>query len=83
MGYSFGASYAQMYYNLNGQNINEISGSFGINMPIPGTGMIDASFILGQRGTTDFGLINEYFGRLLINLSIGDTWFKPIRKYFD
>jgi hypothetical protein len=45
--------------------------------------MIDASFILGQRGTTDFGLINEYFGRLLINLSIGDTWFKPIRKYFD
>ena len=83
MGYSFGAAYSQMYYNLNGQNINEVSGSFGVNMPIPGTGMIDAAITLGQRGTTDFGLINEYFGRLSINLSIGDTWFKPIRKYFD
>lgn len=83
LGYSFGLTYSNLYYNVNNTNISELSGSFGINIPIPGTGMIDMTFILGNRGTTDNGLINEYFGRYVVNMSIGDTWFKPIRKYFD
>lgn len=83
LGYSFGLTYSNLYYNVNNTNISELSGSFGINIPIPGTGMIDMTLFLGNRGTTDNGLINEYFGRYVVNMSIGDTWFKPIRKYFD
>ena|GEM_PF-181774 len=83
LGYNFGVAYSQLYYNVNNTNLNEISGSFGLNIPVPGTGMIDMAFIMGQRGTIDNGLINEYFGRFIVNMSIGDTWFKPIRRYFD
>lgn len=83
LGYNFGLSYSQLYYNINNTNLNEISGSLGFNIPIPGTGMIDMAIIMGQRGTIENGLINEYFGRLIVNMSIGDTWFKPIRRYFD
>lgn len=83
LGYNFGIAYSQLYYNVNNTNLNEVSGSFGLNIPIPGTGVIDIATIIGQRGTIDNGLINEYFGRLIINMSIGDTWFKPIRRYFD
>ncbi|MFN3196094.1 MAG: hypothetical protein ACE364_09110 [Chlorobiota bacterium] len=82
-GYSLGANLKNHYFNLNGTEISEISGSFGFTIPVRGTAQIDAAITVGQRGTTDNNLIQESFGRLSVNISIGDTWFQPFNRSYD
>jgi len=82
-GYSLGANIKDHYFNLNGTEISEISGSFGFTIPVRGTAEIDAAITLGQRGTTDNNLIKESFGRLSVNISIGDTWFQPFNRSYE
>lgn len=82
-GYSLGANFKNHYFNLNGTEITEFSGSFGFTIPIRGTAEIDAALTLGQRGTTDNSLIKESFGRLSVNISIGDTWFQPFNRSYE
>lgn len=78
--YKAGFSYKQLYYVVQGENINETAFSLGAEMPIAGTGNLDVSFVMGMRGTNNKGLIQEYFGRLYIDMSIGEAWFKPFRR---
>jgi len=80
--YNFGLGYRELYYKIAGQNINEYLISFGMDTPIIGTTMLHSSITLGQRGTQNSGLIKEYFGRLNIDLSIGEVWFKPIKREY-
>lgn len=80
--YKFGFSYKQQYYSVYGNDINDIALSFGMALPQKGTGIIDVAFIFGQRGTTDDGLINEYYGRLGVDISIGETWFQPFKRRY-
>ncbi len=86
--YRVGAGYQNMYYKVNQRNgtgktaISEYSLSFGMSMPLPGTAFMDAALQIGSRGTTENGLIREYFARLSVDLSIGETWFKPFRRGF-
>ncbi|PKL79667.1 MAG: hypothetical protein CVV25_07295 [Ignavibacteriae bacterium HGW-Ignavibacteriae-4] len=82
-GYSLGANIKNNYFQVNGVAINEFSGSFGFTIPIRGTAELDAAFTIGQRGTTDNGLIKESFGKLSINISIGDTWFQPFNRSYE
>lgn len=86
--YNFGFGYKNLYYsakvspNAAPTDINEIYGSAGLSAPIEGSAIIDLSLTFGKRGTQDNGLIEEYFGRLSVGLSIGDVWFKPYRRGF-
>lgn len=82
-GYSLGANYKNNYYKLNNIGITEFSGAFGFTIPIKGTAELDATISIGQRGTTDSGLIKESFGKLSINISIGDTWFQPFNRSYE
>lgn len=78
--YNIGFGYNQLYYNLSGNDINEIYGSFGFEIPIVGTAILNTAVTLGTRGTTNDGLLKEMFGRLNIDVSIGEIWFKPYRR---
>jgi hypothetical protein len=80
--YKFGISYTQQYYRIFGNDINELSFSFGMTLPQKGTGLIDVAFVFGQKGTKDNGLINEYYGRLGVDISIGETWFVPFKRRY-
>ncbi len=80
--YRFGLTYNSLYYEVAGQNINELKLSLGAGMPFAESGLLDFALILGQRGTTSNGLVNEYFSRLVIDLSIGETWFKPFKREY-
>lgn len=80
--YNFGLGYKQLYYEINGIGIDEIYGSIGMNFPLAESTMIDASFTLGQRGTTDKQMVQEIFGRLTIDISIGENWFKPFKREY-
>lgn len=82
-GYSLGANFKNNYYKLNNVGISEYSGSFGFTIPIKGTAELDAAISIGQRGTTNNGLIKESFGKLSINISIGDTWFQPFNRSYE
>lgn len=80
--YRLGLTYNSLYYEVAGQNINEIKLSMGAGMPFAESGLLDVAFIIGQRGTTSNGLVNEYFGRLVIDFSLGETWFKPFKREY-
>ncbi|MBM2816121.1 MAG: hypothetical protein HW421_2883 [Ignavibacteria bacterium] len=79
--YKIGGGYRSNYIEVNGSGINEVFGAIGFSAPIPGTMIIDAAITFGQRGNNTNGNIKEYFGRLSVDVSIGETWFKPFRRY--
>jgi hypothetical protein len=80
--YKLGVYTEQLYYNVNGQKIRENGITTGFQFPISRTAQIDFSLVFGQRGNLDNGLIKEYFGRMMIDISIGDKWFTPIKREY-
>jgi len=81
--YKFGLGYNTLYYKVNGQNVSEIFGTYGMQFPLPGTGLVDAAIAGGQRGSLDNGLIREIFFRMNFSLSIGESWFHPFRREYE
>lgn len=81
--YNIGFAYKQLYYKVNGTDINEMYGSVGLEIPIVGGALLSSSFQLGKRGTTNNGLIKESFGRLTVDISLGDSWFKPFKREYE
>ncbi len=78
--YNVGAGYRQLYYVVNDQGIDEMYGSFGVQIPIARSTYLDAAATGGMRGTTDQGLIREVFARLSFSISIGENWFRPFKR---
>lgn len=78
--YNIGAGYRQLYYVVNDQGIDEMYGSFGVQIPIARSTYLDAAATGGMRGTTDKGLIREVFARLSFSISIGENWFRPFKR---
>ncbi|OGU59513.1 MAG: hypothetical protein A2X64_08350 [Ignavibacteria bacterium GWF2_33_9] len=80
--FRLGFAYSKLYYEIAQQNINEIKASLGFGIPFSTTGMFDFALILGHRGTTDNGLVSEYFARFVFDISIGEGWFHPFKREF-
>jgi hypothetical protein len=78
--YNIGFGYRELYINTYGNDINEYYGSFGMDIPVVGTAMVNFALTLGSRGVDKSGLVRELFGRLTVDFSIGETWFKPFRR---
>jgi hypothetical protein len=80
-----GLRYHQTYLQIRNNQLNEIGISFGIGLPVYNRAysisMISLGFEIGQRGTTEAGLIKEQFGRIWFNLTMNqERWFKR-REY--
>ena len=73
--FNFGAGWNQLYYSVNGIDIDEYYGSFGLQLPIAGSAMIDLALQGGMRGNTE--LVRELFLRCGFSVSAGEVWFKP------
>ena len=80
--YKAGLAYKQQYFSVYGEDIDELSASIGFKIPLGDAGIIDAAVVFGKKGTTANSLVNEYFGRLAVDISIGETWFKPFRRRY-
>ncbi|MES2765376.1 MAG: hypothetical protein V4642_05890 [Bacteroidota bacterium] len=80
VGYGIGGGFKQLYYQVNGESIDELYGSFGLQLPIAGAAELDAALTGGIRGTTNAGLVEELFMRASFSVSIGETWFKPFAR---
>jgi hypothetical protein len=80
--YKLGFYSEQLYYNVNGKQITENGITGGFQFPISRTAQIDFSLVVGRRGSLDNGLLQETFGKMIIDISIGDNWFKPIKAEY-
>lgn len=73
--FNVGAGWNQLYYSVNGIDIDEYYGSFGMQLPIAGSAMIDLALQGGMRGNSE--LVRELFLRCGFSVSAGEVWFKP------
>ncbi len=78
--YNIGFGFRELYTSVEGNNINEYFGSVGMDMHVVGTAIINLAFTLGSRGLNTENLVKEWFGRLTVDLSIGESWFHPFRR---
>jgi hypothetical protein len=77
-----GLAYNNLYYTVAGQDIDEMSLSLGASVPAGKSLLFDIGIVLGTRGTTNSDLVQENFGRLMIDFSIGEAWFKRFERDF-
>jgi hypothetical protein len=85
--YRFGVAYTNTYLQLNGRQLNDVGLSFGAGFPIRKSqtdmskGILNVTFEIGKRGTTDLNLIKEDYVRFTLGMSIYDFWFRK-QKYY-
>ena len=78
LGYRAGVSYMRLYYAINGNDVEEYMGSFGIDFPLGAAATVDLALQAGWRGPA-VGL-SEVFGRFMASISIGEIWFKQFAR---
>ncbi len=81
MDYRLGGSYSKTPLLFDGNQLQEMSVSFGFGIPVKKSRTkYDFSCTIGKRGTTDDNLIKEQFVRLGLSVSYDGIWFVK-RKY--
>lgn len=78
--YRSGLYYGATPYKINGEQIKDMGLTFGATFPIGLSTAYDmyqlnTAFGVGQRGTTDNGLIAEQYFQFSIGVSINSRWF--------
>lgn len=74
--YRFGVEFQQTPYYLNQTNINDIGINFGTSFPVNQLSLVNFAVKVGQRGTTENGLIKESYVNFTFGLSLNDnSWF--------
>lgn len=82
MFYQAGFTYNKSYLQLSGQQINDISVSAGLGLPVKGErSYFCVSFQAGKRGTITNGLIQEKYFQVNLNIVFRDIWF--LKSKFD
>ena len=80
-----GLRFNQTYLQIRNNRLNEYGISFGVGVPVYNkaysVSMLSLGVEIGQRGTTEQGLIRESFGRIWLNFTMNqERWFKR-REY--
>lgn len=82
MSYRAGMRFEQTGLRVSGHEINEFGISFGVGMPVGRLfSNFNLGFEIGQRGTTDYGLIQENFINTFLSFSLNDRWFE--KRLYD
>ncbi len=85
MVYRFGVYYEKGTVQVDTHDIDQFGITFGFGLPVGKKGRKDPSMInialdVGNRGTSNDGLIRENFAKIKIGLNFNDVWFQR-RKY--
>ncbi|WP_075348916.1 hypothetical protein [Algoriphagus marinus] len=74
--YRFGLEFQQTPYYLNNTNINDLGINFGASLPLNQLSLLNLAMKVGQRGTTNNGLIRENYINFTLGFSLNDnSWF--------
>ena len=80
--YRLGGSYTQDYLKLNGENINTLSLSAGLSLPIGSYNSLDLYAKYNIKGKQTNGLIKDEIFRFGASVKIGELWFlKPSDEF--
>ncbi len=79
-GYHGGIGYDKSYVTYAGSTIADYYAALGVDLPVGGSAILDAAIQGGRRARDDGEGLSEWFGRLTVTLSIGETWFKPFAR---
>ena len=79
--YRLGGHYRNLPFAVGGQQISEFGIDFGLSLPVSNLSSINLAFEIGNRGTTEQGLIRENYARATLGVTFNDRWF--IRRRFD
>lgn len=84
--YRMGLRYTDDYITVNGTDLMQFGMSFGLSLPVMGSSTrsrINIGAELGERGTTNDGLLRERYADLFIGITITpdlrEQWFKKRR----
>lgn len=80
--YRLGFYYMKTPLNLKNKHLDELGMSFGLGLPLRRSkSTVNLSLIMGKRGTTEMGLIQENFIRFTVGVNVHENWFFKT-KYF-
>lgn len=80
--YRAGIRFEETGLAVDGHDINEFGISFGVGLPVGRLfSNVNLGVEFGQRGTTDFGLIQENFFNTFLSFSLNDKWFE--KRLYD
>ncbi|QRM90320.1 hypothetical protein FG167_14100 [Lacinutrix sp. WUR7] len=77
--YRMGLNYNSGYLKVADKNIDTYAASLGIGLPIGKRSLINLSYSLSKKGTTESILVEEYIHTLNINISLSDIWFQKTK----
>ncbi len=82
--YRVGFKYDKTYINVNGNDINQYAGTFGLGLPIPNDRRtsfykINISAEIGRRGNLENNLVRENYYNFHIGFTINDKWFQKYK----
>ncbi|WP_299100083.1 hypothetical protein [uncultured Winogradskyella sp.] len=78
--FRMGLNYNSGYLMVDDTKIDTYAASIGLGLPLGKRSLLNISYTLGKKGTTESILIKEYVNTLNINISLSDLWFQQ-RKY--
>lgn len=80
--YRAGFHYGKTPMSFKGKHLDEFGISFGIGLPIKKSkSTVNLSAIIGKKGTTQNGLINENFIRFTVGVNVFENWFFKSKYY--
>ena len=80
--YRAGCYLDDYYLRINGETTKDYGFTCGVSLPIPkNKSTVNLSFVRGQFGTTNNGLIEKTYNSVFISFTLHDWWF--IRSKFD
>ncbi|MCU4177572.1 hypothetical protein [Carboxylicivirga sp. N1Y90] len=80
--YRLGTYYKNDYLILNDHQLKDFGISFGVGLPLKRSKTsLNVAFEWGQRGTTDYKLVKETYGKVTVNLTLHENWF--FKQKFD
>jgi len=80
--YRVGFRYEHLGIKFADTELKEYAISLGFGLPLrKSKTMVNLGFELGQNGTIQNGLIQERFFRVLLGISIKETWFRKSKYY--
>jgi len=80
--YRAGFHYGKTPLNLKDKHLNEFGISFGLGLPIKKSkSTVNLSAVIGKKGTTRNGLIQENFIRFTVGVNVFENWFFKSKYY--
>lgn len=74
-----GLQYEKTPFMVNNESVDDFGITFGLSLPIANASSIHTSFLLGQRGNIENGLIRERYFRFSLGVTFNDRWFQRVK----